>query len=167
MAAAASECVRGKCCCCWVRERKLVELWREVEIRNRKKQGKHKTNGEINEQITIKKLNEHVKLGFLIFSISFHYSTCLFFHIFHIFSLFNLLFFHIFHIFSQLSSVFSNLFHYSTYFSSIFSIARKVSWIVKRYEKYGRNPSWIVIRFGKYKRKLWNNMKNMEETQVE
>jgi hypothetical protein len=44
---------------------------------------------------------------------------------------------------------------------------RKVSWIVKRYDKYGRNPSWIVIRFGKYKRKLWNDMKNMEETQVE
>jgi hypothetical protein len=44
---------------------------------------------------------------------------------------------------------------------------RKGSWIVKRYDKYGRNPSWIVIRFGKYKRKLWNDMKNMEETQVE
>jgi hypothetical protein len=38
-------------------------LWREVEIRNRKKQGKHKTNGEINEQIAIKKLNDHDKLG--------------------------------------------------------------------------------------------------------
>jgi hypothetical protein len=38
---------------------------------------------------------------------------------------------------------------------------------VKRYEKYGRNPSWIVIRLGKYKRKLWSDMKNMEETQVE
>jgi hypothetical protein len=44
---------------------------------------------------------------------------------------------------------------------------RKVSWIVKRYEKYGRNPSWIVIRFGKYRRKLWNDMENMEERQVE
>jgi hypothetical protein len=40
---------------------------------------------------------------------------------------------------------------------------RKASWIVKRYEKYGRNPSWIVKRFGKYKRKLWNDMENMEE----
>jgi hypothetical protein len=40
-----------------------VVLWREVEIRNRKKQGKHKTNGEINEQIAIKKLNEQEKLG--------------------------------------------------------------------------------------------------------
>jgi rRNA maturation protein Nop10 len=29
----------------------------------------------------------------------------------------------------------------------------------------GRNPSWIMIRFGKYRRKLWNDMKNMEETQ--
>jgi uncharacterized protein YaaN involved in tellurite resistance len=44
---------------------------------------------------------------------------------------------------------------------------RKVNWIVKRYEKYGRNPSWIVIRFGKYRRKLWNDMENMEEMQVE
>jgi hypothetical protein len=25
------------CCCCCVRERKLVVLWREVEIRNRRK----------------------------------------------------------------------------------------------------------------------------------
>jgi len=36
-AAATTECVRGKCCCCWVRERKLVVFWRELEIRNRKK----------------------------------------------------------------------------------------------------------------------------------
>jgi rRNA maturation protein Nop10 len=40
---------------------------------------------------------------------------------------------------------------------------RKVSWIVKRYENYGRNPSWIVKIFGKYRRKLWNDMGNMEE----
>jgi hypothetical protein len=40
---------------------------------------------------------------------------------------------------------------------------RKVSWIVKIYEKYGRNPSSIVKRFGKYRRKLWNEMENMEE----
>jgi hypothetical protein len=40
---------------------------------------------------------------------------------------------------------------------------RKASWIVKRYEKYGRNPSWIVKTFGKYRRKLWNDMENMEE----
>jgi hypothetical protein len=39
----------------------------------------------------------------------------------------------------------------------------KATWIVKRYEKYGRNPSWIVERFGKYRRKLWNDMENMEE----
>jgi hypothetical protein len=38
---------------------------------------------------------------------------------------------------------------------------------MKRYEKYGRNPSWIVIRIGKYRRKLWNDMENMEERQVE
>jgi hypothetical protein len=40
---------------------------------------------------------------------------------------------------------------------------RKASWIVKIYEKYGRNPSSIVKRFGKYRRKLWNDMENMEE----
>ena len=40
---------------------------------------------------------------------------------------------------------------------------RKASWIVKKYEKYGRNPSSIVKRFGKYRRKLWNDMENMEE----
>jgi hypothetical protein len=39
----------------------------------------------------------------------------------------------------------------------------KASRIVKRYEKYGRNPSWIVKRFGKYRRKLWKDMKNVEE----
>jgi hypothetical protein len=39
---------------------------------------------------------------------------------------------------------------------------RKVSWIVKIYEKYGRNPSWIAKRYGKYRRKLWKDMKNME-----
>jgi hypothetical protein len=42
-----------------------------------------------------------------------------------------------------------------------------LSWILKIYEKYGRNPSWIMIRFGKYKRKLWNDMENMEERQIE
>jgi hypothetical protein len=44
---------------------------------------------------------------------------------------------------------------------------RKASWIVKRYEKYGRNPNWIVIRFGKYRKKLWNDMENMTEKEVE
>jgi hypothetical protein len=39
---------------------------------------------------------------------------------------------------------------------------RKASWIVIKYEKYGRNPSSIVKRFGKYRRKLWNDMENME-----
>ena len=56
---AAAECVRGKCY--WVRERKLMVLWREVENRNKNKQGRHRTNEEINEQIAIKKLNEHEK----------------------------------------------------------------------------------------------------------
>jgi hypothetical protein len=44
---------------------------------------------------------------------------------------------------------------------------RKASWVVKRYEEYGRNPSWIGKRFGKYRRKLWNDMENMEEKEVE
>jgi hypothetical protein len=46
------------CCCCCVRERKLVVLWREVEIRNRKQQGKYKTNGEINEKTKHKRQRE-------------------------------------------------------------------------------------------------------------
>ena len=61
---------------------------------------------------------------------------------------------------------------------------RKVSWIVKRFGnteensekigkiwkiivnwfgKYGRKASRIVKRFGKYRRKLWNDIENMEE----
>jgi septation ring formation regulator EzrA len=40
---------------------------------------------------------------------------------------------------------------------------KRVSWVVNRFEKYGKNPSWIVKRFGKYRRKLWKDMKNMEE----
>jgi hypothetical protein len=38
---------------------------------------------------------------------------------------------------------------------------------VKSNEKYGRKVGWIVIRFGKYRRKLWNDMENMEERQDE
>jgi rRNA maturation protein Nop10 len=34
---------------------------------------------------------------------------------------------------------------------------------VKIFGKYGRNSSSIVKRFGKYRRKLWNDMENMEE----
>jgi hypothetical protein len=34
--------------------------------------------------------------------------------------------------------------------------------IVKWYEKYGRKASRIVKIFGKYRRKLWKDMKNME-----
>jgi hypothetical protein len=47
---------------------------------------------------------------------------------------------------------------------------RKVSWIVKRFGKYRRKVSWIMKRSGKYGRKVsWivNDMKNMEESQVE
>ena len=44
---------------------------------------------------------------------------------------------------------------------------RKESWIVIRFGKYGRNPRWIVKWYGKYVRKLWKDMKNMDETQVE
>jgi hypothetical protein len=34
---------------------------------------------------------------------------------------------------------------------------------VKRYGNYGRKVSWIVKRIGKYRKKLWNDMENMEE----
>ena len=34
---------------------------------------------------------------------------------------------------------------------------------MKWYGKYGRKVSWIVEIFGKYRRKLWKDMKNMEE----
>ena len=34
---------------------------------------------------------------------------------------------------------------------------------MKWHGKYGRKVSWIVKRFGKYRRKLWNDMENMEE----
>jgi hypothetical protein len=43
---------------------------------------------------------------------------------------------------------------------------RKVSWIVKWYGKEGRKASRIAIRYAKYRRKLWNDMENMEERQV-
>jgi hypothetical protein len=117
----------------------------------------------------------------------------LFFHIFHIISLFNLLFFHIFHIFSLFSTLFSKSFHYLAYLSSYFlpyftmfssyqkqalpamisplctnghdikQYGRTASWNVKWYGKYGRNISWIVKWFRKYSRKLWNDTENMEE----
>jgi hypothetical protein len=35
--------------------------------------------------------------------------------------------------------------------------------IVKRYRNYERKISWIVQWFGKYRRKLWNDMENMDE----
>jgi hypothetical protein len=34
---------------------------------------------------------------------------------------------------------------------------------VKRYGNYERKISWIVNRFGKYRRKLSNDMENMDE----
>jgi hypothetical protein len=34
---------------------------------------------------------------------------------------------------------------------------------VKRYGKWERKVSWIVKWYGKHKRKLWNDMENMEE----
>ena len=33
----------------------------------------------------------------------------------------------------------------------------------KIYGNYERKISWIVNRFGKYRRKLWNDMENMDE----
>ena len=43
---------------------------------------------------------------------------------------------------------------------------RKVSWIVKWYGKEGRKASRIAIRYAKDRKKLWNDMENMEERQV-
>ena len=55
---------------------------------------------------------------------------------------------------------------------------RKASWNVKRYGKYGRKASWIVKRYENMEEsklkvdmdnmeKIWKDMKNMEESQVE
>ena len=45
--------------------------------------------------------------------------------------------------------------------------SKKIGKILKKSklnnEKYGRNQSWIVKKIGKYRRKLWKNMKNIEE----
>jgi hypothetical protein len=38
---------------------------------------------------------------------------------------------------------------------------------VKWYGKYGRNINRIMIGYGQCGRKLWNDMENMEERQVE
>jgi hypothetical protein len=43
---------------------------------------------------------------------------------------------------------------------------RKESLIVQWYGKQGRKASRIAIRCGKYRRKLWNDMENMEERQI-
>jgi hypothetical protein len=34
---------------------------------------------------------------------------------------------------------------------------------VKRYGNYWRKVRWTEKKFGKYRRKLWNDMENMEE----
>ena len=39
----------------------------------------------------------------------------------------------------------------------------KYGWNVKWYGKYGKKVSWKVKRYGKYRRKLWNDMENMEK----
>ena len=44
---------------------------------------------------------------------------------------------------------------------------RKASRIVIRYGQYGRKASWIVKWYGNYGRKLWHDMENIEEKQVE
>ena len=44
---------------------------------------------------------------------------------------------------------------------------RKVSWILKRYRKCGTKVFWIVKWYGKYRNKLWNDIENMAESQVE
>jgi hypothetical protein len=77
----------------------------------------------------------------------------IFFHIFHIISLFNLLFIHIFHIFSQFLLYFPNFSLFNLGFFHIFPLSelckwvskkrRKVSWIVKRFWKYRGKVSWI------------------------
>jgi hypothetical protein len=38
---------------------------------------------------------------------------------------------------------------------------------VKIFGKFGRKARWIVKWYGKYGKKLWNDMENMEESQVE
>ena len=37
---------------------------------------------------------------------------------------------------------------------------------MKWYGKYGRKVSWIVKSFGKHRRKLWNDMENMEKCEM-
>ena len=44
---------------------------------------------------------------------------------------------------------------------------RKVSWKVNRYGQYGTKVFWIVKWYGKYRKKLWNDIENMAERQVE
>ena len=39
--------------------------------------------------------------------------------------------------------------------------------IMKRFGKHGRETSWVLKWYGKYGWKLWNDMANMEKSQVE
>ena len=47
--------------------------------------------------------------------------------------------------------------------SSVEKILKIQKKIVKRYGNYEKKISWIVKRFEKYRRKLWNDMENMDE----
>jgi hypothetical protein len=82
-----------------------------------------------------------------------------FFHVFQIFSIFNL----------GLPPYFPYLFTIQLTFQVGWIVklfgnnGRKVGWKVKRYGYYGRKVSWIVKRFKKYRRKQWKDRKNMEE----
>jgi hypothetical protein len=123
-----------------------------------------------------------------IFSISFHhlllyfpYLFTIFFRIFHIFSLFSSIFSISFHYSTYFSSVFFISFHYSTCLCSIFSISFHISTYISTifsisfvYWKYGRkegkymkNPEENSDMIGKIQKKLWKDMENMEERQVQ
>jgi hypothetical protein len=54
-----------------------------------------------------------------------------------------------------------------TYGRNLKWYGRIVSRIVIRYGQYGRKASWNVKWYEIYGRKLWNDMENMEEMQVE
>jgi hypothetical protein len=58
--------------------------------------------------------------------------------------------------------------HLKTSNNENIEIPKTLNWSVTNertiwYRKYGRKVSWIVKWFGKYRRKLWKDMKNMEE----
>jgi hypothetical protein len=45
----------------------------------------------------------------------------------------------------------------------IWKIWKKDKLNSEKYGNYERKISWIVKRFGQYRRKLWNDMENMDE----